>query len=219
MIPKIIHQVWIGEKPVPDRFIKTWKEKHPGWIHMLWNESILEKHFPDGLVNQKQYDIMPELAGKCDIARYEILNKFGGVFVDADAICVNKLDNFFLDNDSFSCYENESKRGNLIANGYLGSTRSNKLMKLLIKEISLLKSEDLLIGKTTAWQTVGPLFLTRVIHKYAYSCISVYPSYFFIPKHHTGETYNGIGKIYAEQYWGSTPGSSFEGYNYVNLKG
>lgn len=213
MIPKIIHQFWIGDKPAPMSLIDTWKAYHPSWLHILWTEDLLKQHFPNGLVNQKQYDIMPELNGKCDIARYEILNKFGGFFVDADAECTNSLDDFFLLNDSFSCYENEIVRKNLIAAGYLGSTKDNQLMGLLIKQLNLLNKEDLLIGKHTAWRTVGPLFLTSVIHKHSYNSISVYPSYYFIPKHYTGIQYNGPAKIYAKQYWGSTPGSAFQGYN------
>ena len=27
MIPKIIHQLWIGPKPAPTKFMDTWKEK------------------------------------------------------------------------------------------------------------------------------------------------------------------------------------------------
>ena len=27
-IPKIIHQLWIGQKPAPTVFMNTWKKKH-----------------------------------------------------------------------------------------------------------------------------------------------------------------------------------------------
>ena len=36
MIPKIIHQIWIGPKPAPTKFMDTWKEKNPEFI-MLQN--------------------------------------------------------------------------------------------------------------------------------------------------------------------------------------
>ena len=29
MIPKIIHQIWIGPKPAPTKFMDTWKEENP----------------------------------------------------------------------------------------------------------------------------------------------------------------------------------------------
>ncbi len=29
MIPKIIHQIWIGPKPAPTKFMDTWRDKNP----------------------------------------------------------------------------------------------------------------------------------------------------------------------------------------------
>ena len=38
LIPKIIHQLWIGPKPRPSKFMATWKEKHPDYEYIMWNE-------------------------------------------------------------------------------------------------------------------------------------------------------------------------------------
>ncbi|WP_179415717.1 glycosyltransferase family 32 protein [Mucilaginibacter sp. E4BP6] len=218
MVPRIIHQLWIGRKKPPYELMNSWKTLNPDWQYIFWNEETLQQHFKKGLYNQRQYDIMPELNGKCDIARYEILNAYGGFFIDADSLCISPLDDFFLNNDSFSCYENEFVRGNLVAAGYLASTKENKLMRHLIDRIHCMSEEDLLLGNHTAWQTVGPILLTKTIHAQHYTDISVYPSYFFIPKHYTGVMYNGPAKIYAKQFWGSTPGSSFHGYEFQNIR-
>ena len=39
-IPNIIHQLWIGSKPAPTKFMNTWKEKHArlGFEYIFWNE-------------------------------------------------------------------------------------------------------------------------------------------------------------------------------------
>ncbi len=42
-IPKIIHQLWIGPKPAPTKFMQTWKEKHPDFDYIFWNEEELKK--------------------------------------------------------------------------------------------------------------------------------------------------------------------------------
>src|SRR3989337_1458592 len=107
MIPKIIHQLWIGLKQPPVILMDTWKRLNPEWDYIFWDEKTLGHHFNNGLQNQKQYDEMEELCGKCDIARVEILNAFGGFFIDADSVCLHPLDDYLLVNDSFSCYENE----------------------------------------------------------------------------------------------------------------
>jgi mannosyltransferase OCH1-like enzyme len=42
-IPKIIHQLWIGNKPPPIKFMNSWKEKHPNFEYIFWNENELIK--------------------------------------------------------------------------------------------------------------------------------------------------------------------------------
>ena len=197
--------MWVGPKPAPMELMNTWKDSHPDWEYMFWNEETLKEHFPKGLHNQAQYDAMPEWNGKCDIARYEILQKFGGFFLDADCVCLRPLDDYLLENDSFSCYENEYIRGQLIAAGYLGCTPKNDLMWHLVNKIHNLHGESLWQGNMTAWKTVGPLFLTQTIHELKYNKIAVYPSFYFIPNHYTKlHPYTGPFKPYADQFWGST---------------
>jgi hypothetical protein len=205
MIPKIIHQMWIGPKPPPTKMIQTWIDKHPDWQHILWTEEAIKAEYPDGMINQKHIDEHETWNGKCDIMRYEILHKYGGFFVDADAICINTLDDHFLEHDSFSCFENEELRGQLIACGYMGAIKECKLMSLCVDEI---KATGDLTQRGTgkmSWETVGPLFFTNVIIKHNYP-ISIYPCHVFIPNHYTGWKYTGTDKSYADQKWGSTFG-------------
>ena len=220
-IPKIFHQLWIGPKPPPKALMKTWRDFHPEWKSMFWNEKTLAEHFPGGLQNQRQFDDIRELSAKADIARFEILYKFGGLSIDADSRCINKLDDYLLINDSFSCYENEIERGNLIACGNLGATPKNALMKMLIegigkmniKKIMSLPEPDPWNPKYLGWRLVGPEYLTKTVVEKGYTAISIYPSYFFNPEHYTGTRYTGPAKSYGIHLWGSTHGSEFEGYS------
>jgi hypothetical protein len=221
MIPKIIHQFWIGPKKPPLPLMQTWKNLNAGWEYMLWGETALINQFSNGLRNQQQYDDMEELCGKCDIARLEILNKYGGFFIDADSICLEPLDDFLSINDSFTCYENEFEKGSLLACGYLASTPDNDLMKLLIEAVGRIDIKQVLaVGDRSpfdsshrAWQLTGSGLLTSTVFKNKYTPISIYPSYYFIPSHYSGRKYTGPAKSYSDQLWGSTPGSSFYGYD------
>ena len=222
MIPKIIHQLWIGPKPPPMHWMDTWKKMNPGWEYMFWNEQSLTEAFPEGLRNQRQFDAMPEWCGKCDIARVEVLNRFGGFFIDADTICLNPLDDFLLENDSFSCYENEFARGQLVACGYLATSSQNFLMELMIEQIGRLdiaaiKSKELASHwdiSQQAWQLTGNALLTKTIFRNRYTPITIYPSHYFIPEHYSGVKYKGTGKSYCTQLWASTAGSKY--YNYTD---
>lgn len=194
-IPKIIHQIWIGPKKRPQKLMNTWRDKNPTWQHIIWSEENLS-HWQ--WINQNHIDAMPEWNGKADIMRYEILYRFGGFFVDADSVCLNPLDNFFLENDSFTCYENEKARGALLATGYMGASKHNRLMLHVIEELQAQST----VG-TPAWWYVGPVFFTWVVQKHQYPNLTVYPSYFFIPNHYTNNNYPGAEKVYADQLWGT----------------
>lgn len=209
-IPKIMHQFWIGPRKPPLKFMHTWKNKHPDFEYLFWDEQLLKKHFPDGLFNQKQYDEMPELNGKCDIARYEILHKFGGVFVDADSICLRKLDDKMLEGDSFSCWESEIHKPGLIAAGVMGATRNNVFMEMLIDAIHQLPKE--MITGLSAWLVVGPNLITEMYNAARYTSLTLYPSWYFIPRHYKGTITECPETPYAFQLFGSTEDDAFFDY-------
>jgi len=90
-IPKIIHQIWLGS-PVPEKFKifqQTWREHNPDWEFKLWTDDDIAQL---GLKNQEWYDKAINYAERSDIARYEILYRFGGVYVDIDFECVQPLE-------------------------------------------------------------------------------------------------------------------------------
>ena len=46
MIPKIIHQIWIGNLEPPISLMNSWKNKHPDFKYILWDEErIREEKF------------------------------------------------------------------------------------------------------------------------------------------------------------------------------
>ncbi len=92
-IPKIIHQIWLGS-PVPpelQRYMNTWIKYHVGrdWQYILWTEEDIAQL---KLYNQQFYDESDNYGVKSDIARWEILYRMGGVYVDTDFECFRPLD-------------------------------------------------------------------------------------------------------------------------------
>ena len=132
-IPKIIHQIWLGPLEPPKEAMESWKDFHPNWEYILWTE----KNLP-ALKNQNAFDRSDAYSQKADILRYEILQDFGGIFVDADEHCIKNIDPLFESIfqshcDCFAVYE----KGNsgLIANGIMGCTKNNPFMKKMVDEI------------------------------------------------------------------------------------
>ncbi len=156
-IPKKIHQIWIGPKQIPKKYLewsRSWVKKNPDWDYKLWtNEDIkdLDMH------NRSIFNLSDNVGFKSDLVRYEILYKFGGIYIDTDFECLKKIPDSLRDYDFVSCigfnYFPE------ILNGFLMSSPQNKILKELIYNIQIpqYKKDPMSIIKFS-----GPLKLTDI---------------------------------------------------------
>ena len=215
LIPKILHQIWIGPKPAPINLMNTWKEKHPDWEYILWNENEIS-HRGLQLECVEQINNMQEINGKADIIRWEILYKYGGYFVDADSICIEPFDAYFENKTAFATFENENVRAGLVATGTMGFVPKHPMCYDIIQWIKHSNEAKQLIQTTRAWYSVGPALITKMLDTGKYSDFAVYPSYCFLPIHFTGPTYEGHKKVYGYQEWG-TAKQSYDTMNSVVL--
>jgi hypothetical protein len=92
LIPKKIHQTWVGPLQIPEEYIeysKTWQKLHPDWEYKLWRDEDVENwDFP----NKDLYNKASTYQEKSNILRYEILNKYGGLYVDVEYKALKKFD-------------------------------------------------------------------------------------------------------------------------------
>jgi len=214
-IPRIIHQIWIGEKsPPPISIMKTWEEKNPSFLYILWNEAEFIKRNMTFLC-QSKIDNIRQIDGKVDIIRLEILYKYGGIFVDADSVCVEPLDeDIFLKGahrnigksgyDGFAVFENENCRRGLVSNAMMGFVPRHPLCKDILLHILNDPTIEAIMETTKAWYVVGPALLTRFLETGKYPSVFKYPSYIFNPRHFTGDTYRGHRKVFGYHLWGTT---------------
>lgn len=94
-IPKIIHQIWLGS-PLPKqykKYQKSWRHHHPDWEYKLWTDADVEAF---QLHNKKLFDEAKNYGEKSDIFRYEILHRYGGVYIDTDIECLKPFDIFII---------------------------------------------------------------------------------------------------------------------------
>ena len=202
MIPKKLHFIWIGDQSkMPDKCIDTWMSKNTDYDINIWDNDSVQR------TNWKNYRqlhdmlIKKDYAGASDVMRYEILHEHGGVYIDADSVCLKPLEDWLLDCDAFACWEQEHMRNNLIANGFLGSAPQSEAMRLCIEEVA---TKDCTEDKL-AWLITGPMLMSDVYFK-KQANLTVYPSHFFLPKHHTGYESKVTGHRFADHIWGSDTG-------------
>ena len=133
-IPKIIHQIWLGPKPLPAYFAKfaqKIRELHPEWEYRLWTDKDLE-HF-DFSMNDL-YEKSVNYGEKSDILRCEILLKMGGVYIDSDFDFLKPLGPFVERYDFFAGCEPphviiETDRMLLITNAIIGAVPNHPILQ------------------------------------------------------------------------------------------
>lgn len=84
MIPKIIHYIWFGGNPFPEKVaycIETWKKHLPDYQFILWNEERFDVHsckFTEEAYAHKKWAFVS------DYVRVYALYHFGGWYLDTD---------------------------------------------------------------------------------------------------------------------------------------
>ncbi len=127
-IPKKIHYCWFSGKPMPDyleKCIDSWKRVCPDYEIIRWDESNYD-------VNKNVYMKQAYDAGKWgfipDIARLEILYKYGGIYLDTDVEVIKNLDDL-LTCEAFAGVE---KWGNINMGGCSGATPHHPIIKKML---------------------------------------------------------------------------------------
>ncbi len=193
----------------------SWIQFHPTWKFILWvndqiNESkgiwvdslteLEEKLMVDAysgkilvchidnfkLYNEHFFNESNNYGQKSDIARYEILNHFGGVYIDTDFECLKSFDilnhayNFFT---AMMPMENYS----VLANGIIGSIAKHPILQTCINNIALnwhLMASAKLNKFEKILYTTGPILFQNAFYSYYLKyndpmLIAFPPSYFF----------------------------------------
>lgn len=205
-----------GELPAQYTSLQmSWIELHPAWKFILWVndkknkskgtwvnslEELEEKLLVDEysghilvchidnfkLHNEKFFNESKNYGQQSDIARYEILYHFGGIYIDTDFECLKTFDilnhayNFFT---AMMPLENYS----VLANGIIGSIAQHPILKTCINNIS--NQWDLMRSTTLnkfekILHTTGPILFQNAFYSYQIrtndpKLIAFPPSYFF----------------------------------------
>ena len=84
MIPKIIHYIWFGPKPLPKlvrECISSWKKHLPNFEFKLWNEETFDIN--SSIFTKEAYE-NKKWAFVSDYVRIWALEKYGGIYLDTD---------------------------------------------------------------------------------------------------------------------------------------
>lgn len=175
-MPRIIHRIWVGP-PMPEKLIEIghqWANILPDWDHILWDEASLEWLINRQLFNQASRLVPADAVGqfKADIARYEILARYGGVYVDCDLEPLRDISSLHI----YGAWAGWEFQDKMVGNTILGGQSEDPFWTTATKMIP--ESVKINTGKRPNWMT-GPHFVTR-LHERA-DGLHVYPQSFFYP--------------------------------------
>ncbi len=179
-IPKIIHQIWLGS-PFPEKyrtFQQSWISNHPDWEYRLWTDTELQD-LP--MINRDMYEAAVNYGERSDIARYEILYQFGGLYIDTDEECIKSFDQFHYCYDFYIGIQPLDTNSVQLGIGVIGSTAQHPFLKLIVGSLHKSSTKQI-IART------GPLFITQLFVEYMHRIpglnIALPPTYFY-PKGYT----------------------------------
>lgn len=198
--PKIIHQIWLGDKKMPRQFssyMESWKRFHPKWKYILWTDT----DFP--LINTNVFNQTDNFGIKSDVLRYEILYKFGGLYVDLDFECFKPLDPLLerMQKNVFAASEGKTPTySNSVANAMIGALPNSEFLEKAIEELPInFKKTYTDKGDTDFVEMVskscGPAFITSLHKKYP-NLLHVFQRLKFYPR-----TKEPDGDAYARHHY------------------
>lgn len=144
VVPRVIHWWWDGPQVPPEyvRFRERWAELHPGWTLQVWDENRFLTEFGlDHPVVQLYRDRARwsphahEWGWKTNIARYLILQRDGGLWVDADLEplkpvdpLIRKVEEAGADLDALAALEDRRH----VNNAFLASARGGRFINAVV---------------------------------------------------------------------------------------
>lgn len=183
MIPKVIHYVWFGGKPLGDfekKCIESWKKFLPDYKIICWDENNFDiesnAYCFEAYQNKKW-------AFASDYVRLWALVKYGGIYMDTDVEVIGSLDSF-LSLKAFAGFESETT----IATGILGSEANHPAFRDLLSSYDnrhfMLSdgSMDLTTNVTVFTDFLRARGLIQENILQTVSGITLYPCEFFCPK-------------------------------------
>ena len=194
-IPRVFHRTWL-EGPMPDEFVRhgeSWLRCNPGWEMVTWTPSSLPP-----LQNQAAFDAEPKLAGRSDIARYEILLRFGGVYIDCDFECLRNIEPLLDGASLIAGWEDAGAINNAIFGATAGHPVLAELVQAIPGRVASLRDQEINVQH-------GPVQFTEVVCAHAgsdpgivlYEPAILYP-YHYTESHRCGERFPDA---YAVHHW------------------
>jgi mannosyltransferase OCH1-like enzyme len=164
-VPRILHQVWIGDLPEPP-VVAAWRAHCAahGMEYRLWDMAALQREGFDTHPSYADMLARQDYPGAADVARYLVLERFGGLYMDADWYPARDDAGFeeFIALVGFTALAAEIPRltsagGLLLANAFIATPPAHPVIQRIIEAMPGIMQA---LPGAPAWWSTGPLIFT-----------------------------------------------------------
>lgn len=182
-IPKKIHYCWFGENPMPEflqRCRKSWERNCPDYEIIGWNEEnydVNQHSYTKEAYKRKKYGFVS------DLARLDILYRYGGIYFDTDVSLLKNLDDL-LYQEAFIGVE---KWGNINTGGGCGFVAEHPMLKEMIdyrRQFLFVRKDGSFHVETNGVYETAPFLNSGFLPNHSIQEIhnvTIYPFYVFHP--------------------------------------
>lgn len=154
MIPKLIHWVWVGPKPVPDkvrRLVDGWRALNPDYEIVLWNEANIDfsYRFVQAAYGVRAWNRIS------DFVRMWALARHGGIYLDTDIELRRPLDPL-LNESCFLGFQLEERHPDWVNGAVLGAEPNHWFIQRLHRYF---------VERMHGWEEVGSFYGPGLITK------------------------------------------------------
>ena len=189
-IPKVIHYCWFGDKSIS----KKHSEYNSGWKNICPDYEIQKWDLSNYDYTKSEYTKLAFAKKKwaflSDYARIDIINQYGGIYLDVDVELIRSYDDL-LNNTSFFGIEKNFDKQLYINTGLgFGSQKNNPVLRDIIDLY-----DNLDVDKDEVFVPC-PILQRPVFEKYGFSQknriqklnnMTIYPTEYFAPKDSFGK--------------------------------
>ena len=130
------------------------------------------------MLNKDIYNQESTLWGKSDVARYEILYKFGGIYIDADSVWINEknLEECINQAKNTGLFFAKSHVEGQVASGVIGASKNHEFFEKLLNQLTP-RYKNVRPHCHVAI-AIGPFFITELLNNFIYT---LFPATYFYP--------------------------------------
>lgn len=186
---KVIHYVWVGDKPLPrlaKKCIKSWKKYLPDWEIIQWNEQNFDIENSAPFI--KEAYAQKKWAFVADYIRTKVLYEHGGIYFDTDMEVLGDISKF-LEKPAFLGREYEGDEKEMVCAGviYVAAKHDS-----FMKEMLDFYDNQPGFNVSLMYKNAIPKVITKILDKYPHHVnddgteifderIWVYPKDYFYP--------------------------------------